>query len=76
VFVPGVSYNSGRYWEEYDDGSERAGEAADVDVVVCVVGENSDAGRPGELGDLELSARQQNLVRRLARGEADSDGSE
>jgi beta-glucosidase len=68
VFVPGVSYNnSGRYWEEFDDHLEEAVAAARAaDVIVCAIGENSYAEKPGDLRDLELSWRQENLVRRLA----------
>jgi beta-glucosidase len=68
VFVPGVSYNdSGPFWEEFDDRLDAAVAAAEnVDVIVCITGESSYTGAPGNLGDLELSLQQQNLMRRLA----------
>jgi beta-glucosidase len=68
VFIAGVSYNnSGKYWEEYEDRIEQAvAVAKTVDVILCVVGENSYTEKPGDLQDMELSPKQLKLVARLA----------
>jgi beta-glucosidase len=68
IFLPGLAYNkSGHYRQEYEDRIEEAIAAAkNVDVILCIIGENSYAGKPGDLTDLELSPRQQDLVRRLS----------
>ena len=64
----GVTYNEkGKYWEENTpdiDAAVRA--AADADVIVACIGENSYTETPGNLTDLNLSANQRQLVKALA----------
>lgn len=67
-YVPGVTYKAGGLWWEEDvpDHDAAVEAAADVDVIVACVGENSYAETPGNLTDLTLSAQQRELVKRLA----------
>jgi beta-glucosidase len=68
IYEPGVTYNNdGLYWEENEPQIERAVKAAaDADVILACVGENSYAETPGNLDDLALSANQRDLVKALA----------
>jgi beta-glucosidase len=69
VYEPGVTYNNdGLYWEENEPQIDRAVRAAaQVDVILACVGENSYAETPGNLDDLALSAKQRDLVKALAK---------
>ena len=64
----GVTYNErGAYYDENEPQIERAvSAAADADVIVACIGENSYCETPGNLTDLWLSANQRNLVKALA----------
>lgn len=68
VYEPGVLYNEkGQYFEELAPEFDKAvAKAADVDVIVACVGENSYCETPGNTDDLNLSANQTELVKRLA----------
>ena len=68
IYEPGVTYNNdGLYWEENEPQIERAVRAAaDADIILACVGENSYAETPGNLDDLALSANQRDLVKALA----------
>lgn len=68
TYVPGVTYNEkGSYWEENEPDIQSAVEAAaNVDVIVACVGENSYCETPGNLTDLTLSRNQINLVKAMA----------
>ena len=65
----GVTYNEqGRYWEERVDSgfpSAITRLAADVDIIVACIGENSYTETPGNLTDLTLSQNQRDLVKAL-----------
>ena len=65
----GVTYNEkGKYWEENRpdiDAAVRA--AANADVIVACIGENSYTETPGNLTDLTLSENQRNLVKALSK---------
>ena len=67
-YVPGVSYKmDGKYWEEYADRMEEAvAAAANVDVVLLALGENTSTEKPGDLSDLYLSDLQTELAQKLA----------
>lgn len=68
-FVPGVEYdNRGKWYDEHNINIEAAFKAAaDVDVIVACIGENSYCETPGNLNELTLSENQQDLVKALAR---------
>ena len=68
TYEPGVTYNfEGKYWEENEPQIDLAvAAAADADVIVACVGENSYAETPGNLDDLALSQNQRDLVKALA----------
>jgi beta-glucosidase len=68
VLQQGVTYNEqGKYWEENTPDIEAAVRAAaDVDVIVACIGENSYTETPGNLTDLNLSHQQRDLVKALA----------
>ncbi|WP_219224206.1 glycoside hydrolase family 3 N-terminal domain-containing protein [Pedobacter antarcticus] len=68
TYVPGVSYKmDGKYFEEYEDQLDAAvAAAANVDVVVLCLGENSYTETPGNLSDLYISELQTKLATRLA----------
>ena len=68
IYEAGVTYNNeGPYWEEHEPQIERAVRAAaDADIILACVGENSYAETPGNLDDLALSANQRDLVKALA----------
>ena len=66
----GVTYNEkGKYWEESVSvcGDSVATLAANCDVIVACLGENSYCETPGNLTDLNLSDNQRNLVKALAK---------
>ncbi len=65
----GVTYNEkGQYWQENEpDYASAVAAAADVDVIVACIGENSYTETPGNLDDLWLSANQRQLVKELAK---------
>ncbi len=69
VLCQGVTYNEkGKYWEENQPDIESAVRAAaDVDVIIACIGENSYTETPGNLTDLTLSENQRNLVKALAK---------
>jgi beta-glucosidase len=68
VLQQGVTYNEQeKYWEENTPDIEAAVRAAaDVDVIVACIGENSYTETPGNLTDLNLSVQQRDLVKALA----------
>ena len=65
----GVTYKEdGQYWEENTPQIDKAVEAAaDCDVIIACIGENSYTETPGNLTDLWLSENQRNLVKALAK---------
>lgn len=69
VYEPGVTYNeTGAYWAENEPEIEKAvAAAANVDVIVACVGENSYCETPGNLTDMTLSRNQLELVKALAK---------
>lgn len=69
VLNQGVTYNEqGQYWEENEPKIEEAvSAAANADVIIACVGENSYCETPGNLTDLWLSENQRNLVKALAK---------
>ena len=64
----GVTYKpEGAYYEENAPEIEKAvAAAANVDVIVACIGENSYCETPGNLSDLAISENQRNLVKALA----------
>lgn len=69
TFVPGVEYKmDGQYYEELEpDFDPAVAAAAEADVIVACVGENSYCETPGNLDELSLSANQIELVKRLSK---------
>ena len=69
VLEQGVTYvPEGKYYEENEPQIDKAVRAAaDVDVIVACIGENSYAETPGNLDDLALSKNQRALVEALAK---------
>ena len=69
VLEQGVTYKeSGQYWEENAPQIEKAvAAAAQCDVIIACIGENSYTETPGNLTDLWLSENQRNLVKALAK---------
>jgi len=69
VLEQGVTYReNGQYWEENKPQIEKAVEAAaQCDVIIACIGENSYTETPGNLTDLWLSENQRNLVKELAK---------
>jgi beta-glucosidase len=67
-FEQGVKFNEDANWyDELEPEIDKAvAAAADVDVIVACVGENSYCETPGNLTDLTLSPNQLNLVKALA----------
>ncbi len=68
IYEPGVTYAQDRDWQ-FDTivGIDRAVEAAaDVDVILACIGENSYCETPGNINDLTLSANQLKLVEALS----------
>lgn len=69
ILDQGVNYNEkGQYWEENEPQIEKAvAAAAQADVIIACVGENSYCETPGNLTDLWMSENQRNLVKALAK---------
>jgi len=69
ILEQGVTYNeSGNWWEENEPQIDKAvAAAADADIIVACIGENSYCETPGNLTDLTLSENQRNLVKNLAK---------
>ncbi len=69
ILEQGVTYNEdGAYYEENEPQIDRAvNAAANADVIIACVGENSYCETPGNLSDLWLSENQRNLVKELAK---------
>lgn len=69
ILNQGVTYNEkGQYWEENEPQIEKAvAAAAQADVIIACVGENSYCETPGNLTDLWMSENQRNLVKTLAK---------
>ena len=69
ILDQGVNYNeNGQYWEENEPQIEKAvAAAAQADVIIACVGENSYCETPGNLTDLWMSENQRNLVKALAK---------
>ena len=69
VLEQGVTYNErGKYYEENKPQIAKAvSAAADCDVIIACIGENSYTETPGNLTDLWLSENQRNLVKALAK---------
>ncbi|MHA7060151.1 glycoside hydrolase family 3 N-terminal domain-containing protein [Aquimarina sp. M1] len=69
VYKEGVSYNhKGKYWEEENlQISATVAAAANVDVIILCLGENSYTEKPGDLHDLRLSQNQIDLAKALAK---------
>lgn len=68
TYVPTVYFpEKGKYYDEANDGFDAAVKAAaDCDVIVCCVGENSYCETPGNLTDLNLSQQQRDMVKAMA----------
>ena len=68
TLAQGVTYpKGGNWWEDEATGINKAvAVAANADVIVACVGENSYCETPGNLTDLTLSENQLNLVKALA----------
>lgn len=70
IYEPGVTYATGKeslWWQENSPEIEKAVQAAaNADVIIACVGENSYCETPGNLTDLNLSANQKELVKALA----------
>ena len=69
ILEQGVTYNeNGAYYEENEPQIEKAvSAAAQADVIIAAIGENSYTETPGNLTDLWLSENQRNLVNELAK---------
>lgn len=69
ILDQGATYNEkGQYWEENEPQIEKAvAAAAQADVIIACVGENSYCETPGNLTDLWMSENQRNLVKALAK---------
>jgi len=69
ILEQGVTYNEdGAYYDENEPQIEKAvAAAAQADVIIAVIGENSYTETPGNLTDLWLSENQRNLVKELAK---------
>ncbi len=65
----GVTYNeNGQYYEEHEPQIDKAvAAAAQADIIIAAIGENSYTETPGNLTDLWLSENQRNLVKALAK---------
>ena len=70
VYEPGVTYAPAKgdnWWQENQSEIGKAvAAAADVDIIIACIGENSYCETPGNLTDLTLSENQRNLVKALA----------
>ena len=69
ILEQGVTYNeNGAYYEENEPEIEKVVKAAaQADVIIACIGENSYTETPGNLNDLWLSDNQRNLVKELAK---------
>ena len=69
ILEQGVTYNEGgAYYDENEPQIEKAvAAAAQADVIIVAIGENSYTETPGNLTDLWLSKNQRNLVKELAK---------
>lgn len=69
ILEQGVTYNEhGKYFEENTpEISKAVSAAANADIIVACIGENSYCETPGNLTDLTLSANQRDLVKALAK---------
>ena len=69
ILEQGVTYNeNGAYYDENEPQIQKAvNAAANADVIIACIGENSYTETPGNLSDLWLSENQRNLVKELAK---------
>ncbi len=69
ILEQGVTYNeNGAYYEENEPQIDKAvAAAAQADIIIAAIGENSYTETPGNLTDLWLSENQRNLVKALAK---------
>ncbi len=69
ILEQGVTYNErGQYWQENKPEIEKAvAAAAQADVIIACIGENTYTETPGNLSDLWLSGNQRTLVKELAK---------
>ena len=69
ILEQGVTYNeNGAYYDENEPQIQKAVDAAaQADVIIAAIGENSYTETPGNLTDLWLSENQRNLVKALAK---------
>ena len=69
ILEQGVTYNEkGQYFEENTPQIEKAVKAAaNADIIVACIGENSYTETPGNLTDLWLSENQRNLIKALSK---------
>ncbi len=69
ILEQGVTYNeNGAYYEENKPEIDKAvAAAAQADIIIAAIGENSYTETPGNLTDLWLSENQRNLVKALAK---------
>ena len=69
ILEQGVTYNeNGAYYDENKPEIDKAvNAAANADVIIACIGENSYTETPGNLTDLWLSENQRNLVKELAK---------
>ncbi len=69
ILEQGVTYNeNGAYYDENEPQIDKAvNAAAQADVIIACIGENSYTETPGNLSDLWLSENQRNLVKELAK---------
>ncbi len=69
ILEQGVTYNeNGAYYDENAPEIDKAvAAAAQTDIIIAVIGENSYTETPGNLNDLWLSENQRNLVKELAK---------
>jgi beta-glucosidase len=69
ILEQGVTYNeNGAYYDENEPQIQKAVDAAaNADVIIACIGENSYTETPGNLSDLWLSKNQRDLVKELAK---------
>ena len=69
ILEQGVTYKErGRYYDENEPQIQKAVDAAaNADVIIACIGENSYTETPGNLNDLWLSKNQRDLVKELAK---------
>ena len=69
ILEQGVTYNeNGAYYDENEPEIDKAvAAAAQADIIIAAIGENSYTETPGNLSDLWLSENQRNLVKELAK---------